>query len=609
VFHYAYRTIELEQQAAANRDAIRLPLEDAMGLRERKSSATSRGRRLTAPPFGSEGPAAERVVDFDAAGRVAGIGEIPAGDEPDLGPERGAHQPASPPGARNIDVTVSAQTKAEIEAGAETQVLFRIEVTTEAMPFAASLALPVRADQPIVIVLTAENDAVEIVGERMQTVDPPASKQPREGAFAIKGRRPDVVRLAVAFHQGGSELGVIGLAVEVVAAAPCAQETRGSAIAAARDVADDDTLMLLVEPSSVGGQICYEYFLHSDKLGLIHRKRSRPLLDRGNGPAATMLAFVERIYGQVTQELRSLDDLKELQRETRALGAKLCRELFEPEVTRVLWPLRHRIAEVQIVSWEPYIPWELVRLCDPDTGDIDDRFLAEYGLVRTLSDDMPPRELPMVHWGYLGATFPTGTLPSVGAEMEYFTGTAADGLRARKIQPRPIAATRDAFYDALGPLEFDVIHLSCHASSPHKSIERASLVLGEETLPGAGTPRLVEVDTITVEAEARFKGRRPLVFLNACETGRVGAVLTEWGGWPNVFLRAGAGAFVGAAWSVRDKPAAAFATSFYNALLDGRTLAEAAGAARMSAKKLGDASWLAFKVYGHPRARRAAANS
>jgi CHAT domain-containing protein len=215
----------------------------------------------------------------------------------------------------------------------------------------------------------------------------------------------------------------------------------------------------------------------------------------------------------------------------------------------------------------------------------------------------------MVHWGYLGATFPTGTLPSVGAEMEYFTGTAADGLRARKIQPRPIAATRDAFYDALGPLEFDVIHLSCHASSPHKSIERASLVLGEETLPGAGTPRLVEVDTITVEAEARFKGRRPLVFLNACETGRVGAVLTEWGGWPNVFLRAGAGAFVGAAWSVRDKPAAAFATSFYNALLDGRTLAEAAGAARMSAKKLGDSSWLAFKVYGHPRARRAAANS
>jgi CHAT domain-containing protein len=97
------------------------------------------------------------------------------------------------------------------------------------------------------------------------------------------------------------------------------------------------------------------------------------------------------------------------------------------------------------------------------------------------------------------------------------------------------------------------------------------------------------------------------VFLNACETGRVGAVLTAWGGWPNVFLRAGAGAFVGSAWAVRDKPAATFAKAFYDALLAGETLASAASAARAAAKALGDASWLAFKVYGHPRAQRAGA--
>jgi CHAT domain-containing protein len=97
------------------------------------------------------------------------------------------------------------------------------------------------------------------------------------------------------------------------------------------------------------------------------------------------------------------------------------------------------------------------------------------------------------------------------------------------------------------------------------------------------------------------------VFLNACETGRIGAVLTAWGGWPNVFLRAGAGAFVGSSWAVRDKPAGVFATAFYNSLLDGGTLAEAASAARAEAKKLGDVSWLAYKVYGHPRARRVTA--
>ena len=155
-----------------------------------------------------------------------------------------------------------------------------------------------------------------------------------------------------------------------------------------------------------------------------------------------------------------------------------------------------------------------------------------------------------------------------------------------------------------------MLHISCHAESQHQSIERASLIIGEETPPGDNnTPRLVQVDTITVEAEARLKRHRPLVFLNACETGRVGAVLTAWGGWPNVFLRAGAGAFVGAAWAVRDKPAAVFSTTFYNTLLDGKTLAEAASAARAAARKLGDASWLAFKVYGHPRAVRGSPRS
>lgn len=149
-----------------------------------------------------------------------------------------------------------------------------------------------------------------------------------------------------------------------------------------------------------------------------------------------------------------------------------------------------------------------------------------------------------------------------------------------------------------------MLHISCHAESLHQSIERASLIIGDETPSGSNQSRLVEVDTITVEAEARLKQRRPLVFLNACETGRIGAVLTAWGGWPNVFLRAGAGVFVGSAWAVRDRPAAIFSTAFYNALLDGKILADAASAARASAKALGDTSWLAFKVYGHPRARR-----
>jgi hypothetical protein len=626
VYYYAFRSSELERAAKESPERKKWTVERAMDMHEGMSSMTSRsGRPTRRPAHGQHGPVASRIVDFDAVGRIVAIGErkgmIPPAERGawadfpgyslDLGPMRGDRGATAP--ATEIKVTLSAETKAEIQVDANEPVDFRIELSSEAVPLAVWLIARAKADMPIVVSLTAENDAIEIVRDREQTVDPPAPKQPRTGFFLVKGIRAGVSRLAVAFRQGGTELGIIGLAVEVVEAAPRSERVPGYATSAPRDPADDDKLLLMIEQRVEGGEVFYQYILYSEALGLPWRKlRSKALLDRGGGAAATMLAFVERIYDRVTRELpigALQTGLKDLQRETRALGASLCEELLDPEVAKVLWPLRERVTTIQIVSWEPYIPWELVRLRDPDSGEIDDRFLAEYGLVRTLSDEMPPRELPMAQWGYLGATFPMGTLPAVGAELEYFTGTAAESLRGHGIQPRAIRATRDDFYDALADLDFDVLHISCHAESPHQSIERASLIISDETLPGENKPRLVEVDTITVEAEARLKRSRPLVFLNACETGRIGAVLTAWGGWPNVFLRAGAGAFVGSSWAVRDKPAAAFSTAFYNALLDGKTLAEAASAARASAKRLGDSSWLAFKVYGHPRARRGSPRS
>jgi len=642
VYYYAFRGSELRRLADEFPERRSWSIERAMDIHEWMSSSTTRGGRPTAPAQGQGGPAARRIVNFDAAGRIAAIGErvwmgvrfaaaerrprrrsmVLEPPPPDLGhlhapddfeavrddydPEAGGAPGAAP--AAEIELTLSAETKAEIPVGNNEVVDFRMELAWDAVPLAVSQRALAKPDVRIVVSLSVENDAIEIVRDTEHTLDPPAPKNPQKGCFQVKGVRAGVSRLAVAFRQGGSELGVIGLAVEVVEGAERSFPARGAATAAPRDLADDDKLALLVEQRTQGGEVFYEYILHSEALGLPYRRlRSKPLLDRGGGLAATTQAFVERIYERVTTELKSLDDLKQLQREARALGANLCQELLDPEVAKVLWPLRSRIKLVQIVSWEPYIPWELVRLRDPESGQIDDRFLAEYGLVRTLSDEMPPRALPMTQWGYLGATFPMGTSPPVGAELDYFTGTSPDSLQGHGITPTAIAATRDAFYDALAGGDFDVLHISCHAESPHQAIDRANLIIGDETPPGSGQARLVEVDTVTVEAEARLKQRRPLVFLNACETGRVGAVLTAWGGWPNVFLRAGAGAFVGSSWAVRDKPAAAFSTAFYNAMLGGKTLAEAASAARASAKKLGDASWLAFKVYGHPRARRLAA--
>jgi CHAT domain/Ternary complex associated domain 7 len=635
VYRYAYRIDELRQQAMDFPARLTWPIEDALDLHETKSSTSSRrGRRLDVQQ-GMEGTAGSRIVDLDTVGRIIGIGEraetaathrrristpLKVPDILGIGPMRGRSGRRVPHGYHSaehgelkledlvnyIKVTLSANTNNELQVGGEQDVAFRVELSSAARPQGPSLETKAEPDKPIVVSLTVADQAIGIATVREITVDPPTPEQPlRIGSFRIRGLEPGVSRLAVIFRQAGSDIGAIGLAIEVIAAEAKPTRIEGTAVAAARDVADDDKLALLVEQRVDGGNVTYNFTLHSEALDLIYRKfNSRPLLDRRDGPASTPLAFVERIYQRVTQELRSVDDLRQLQRDARALGSKLSSELLEPDVARVLWPLRDRIKVVQIVSWEPLIPWELVRLHNPDTDEIDDRFLAEYNLVRTLSDETPVRQLPMKKWRYFNATYPMGSAESVGAELEYFKGGSQNSLAARSVTADAIPPSRDALYDALADGDFDVLHISCHAEASHQSIEGASLIIGDAASPGETQPRQIEIDTVTVEAEAKLRGRRPLVFLNACETGRMGAVLTQLGGWPIVFLRAGAGAFVGATWAVRDKPAAAFARAFYDALLDGKTLAEAASAARTSAKALGDASWLAFKVYGHPRARK-----
>lgn len=69
----------------------------------------------------------------------------------------------------------------------------------------------------------------------------------------------------------------------------------------------------------------------------------------------------------------------------QGIGADPSRQLTPDEFVRKLWPVRDSIETVQITSSEPHIPWELVRLQHPDTREIDDRYLAEYGPVRRFS--------------------------------------------------------------------------------------------------------------------------------------------------------------------------------------------------------------------------------
>jgi CHAT domain-containing protein len=151
---------------------------------------------------------------------------------------------------------------------------------------------------------------------------------------------------------------------------------------------------------------------------------------------------------------------------------------------------------------------------------------------------------------------------------------------------------------------FDLLHFACHGEAEAGNIANARLRLEGRVENQNYIPAFLSATTVEQHAAlADPEGNRPVIVLNACQAGRAGYQLTGIGGFARAFLSRGAGVFVGTLWSVGDSPARTFTESFYQSLKSGRTVAQASIAARAAAEAAGDATWLAYAVYGHPHAR------
>ena len=77
-------------------------------------------------------------------------------------------------------------------------------------------------------------------------------------------------------------------------------------------------------------------------------------------------------------------------------------------------------------------------------------------------------------------------------------------------------------------------------------------------------------------------------------------------GMANAFLLSGVRHYIGTVWEVQDEPSAAFAVSFYKALLDGQSVGESLyRARRLTASRFGEQSliWASYILYGDPTTR------
>jgi hypothetical protein len=298
------------------------------------------------------------------------------------------------------------------------------------------------------------------------------------------------------------------------------------------------------------------------------------------------LGLRERSFGTISLEIDPAEFFRQHLKgdlsvaALRIRGAYFAEQLLPPDLRRTLSDLRHRVQAFQIVSDDPWIPWEILRL---DEG----LFLCEaFAVTRWISPIRPTGYLPLAR---IAAVVPRSSeLPHAEQEWGDLQAMAGDGRRVERL-PARLREIGEAFRSGL----YDGWHFTGHGFFRGSSPDLSSIYLDENE----------ELTPPDLAGEAKRMGRpHPLVFLNACDTGKSGLSLTDAGGWAPHFLRAGAGAFLGSLWPIRDSRSREFARIFYAGFTGGLNLAEAVQAARQAIRSEDDPTWLAYTVFGHPLA-------
>jgi len=272
----------------------------------------------------------------------------------------------------------------------------------------------------------------------------------------------------------------------------------------------------------------------------------------------------------------------------RGKGRDLWRQLIPPRLQELFWQHCASIERLTVLAQGDNVPWELLYPTDDNTSSRDQGFLAEQlSLVRWIHGSAPSTLLSLNNAYFVLPEEARSCLPATAGEeinaLKRLIGTTNEDIRHLQ-----------GLLDCLKQADFDLLHFACHNTFTPSSPSSSSIQMGSQKF----TPDFLE------GLNSDFTSRRPLVFINACRSAGRSSLYTGLSGWADKFLRAGAGAFTGTSWDVRDTSAAIFAEVFYKSLLQGETLGSAMSAGRSAIQNQnGDSTWLAYTLYGDPDAR------
>ena len=332
-------------------------------------------------------------------------------------------------------------------------------------------------------------------------------------------------------------------------------------------------------------ELAYEVTAADPDLGLHHKPMGKIVLRRDSK------GYFDEFFEVVSKSDMFAAGLSQRDHEDeklRGMGLRFFDELFPRPLQALLWSLRHRVASLLILSEDPWIPWELCCLQGEEGGSYTEGsfFCEAFDMTRWLGGKAYFTRFAMERLALLER----GATPLPGAERERGALVALFNAHG---QVHTIPARLRDLTAAMTAGGFDAWHLSGHGAH-HEKTPFVCLSLQDDAIL---TPD-------NISGKKRNLGlNHPLVFMNCCYSGRAGLSLTGISGWAHKLIDIGAGAFVGTQWAVDDEAAYRFSHAFYTFFLEGCPLGEAVRRARVQIRRMGEATWLAFTVFGHPLAR------
>jgi hypothetical protein len=468
------------------------------------------------------------------------------------------------------------QMPTRVPYGADVSLIVRIAAQPPAFPDTTSAPLSglmIDGDGARVTLVVQAQRGLLPVGGLEQVVWVPAAGDSQPARFTFQAHSVGLHRVQVTAWAGGTFLAEITLEVSVSVDAPYLDGSpRGAPIDTVRAEPGEVTLQVRFDGERYTFQLLSQPYFFEPVITESLTAQPTQAVERAITTLRAMAAGRAEYTGANAR------------RWMKQTGVGLWTDMVPDVIKDQFWQVRSSVASFTIAAGRDVIPWELIY---PLSATSDEGFLAEqFPVLRRVYGQ---QRSPEVATGAAHYIVPDSSPVNARDEIEVVRRVLRDNAEPAVVSDLAV------LMDLIDAGNLGLLHFACHNTFKPDGGGSAIRMAG-----GPFVPALLNA-AVTRRTLART---HPLVFINACRSAGVVPEYTQMSGWAQQFMAAGAGAFVGTLWAVHSDTAAVFARAFYEALVGGVRLGEAARQARLLASRdTDDATWLAYTVYGDPAAR------